>query len=248
MSDSQFPTDEEIAEALPSEPSDGDDGDLSGMGSEGVPPELPDEYTIGDQVFSREAVEDRMTRWDRMEGAHTRRSQELADERRRLAEREEALARREAELSTSRGHADDDDDPVNQILTRLERIENREVHRDESRERAERKKAAIMQHSGRPLFNYDQIEEYCDRNGLDPEKHSGIAYNALYDRRVGESIGEQNARHRIAIPVMGSTPSGMSPGFTRLGEVPQRGGSQRPVEETSWEELDQMSVADEDIG
>jgi len=242
MSNFEFDSDEEVASgALPLD--DPSEENLSPSRSESEPPEDPDEFIIGGQAYPREAVEDKMERWDKMEAAHTRRSQEVAEARREMARREAILQEREERLERgAAGYGEEETDVASEILKRLSRMEQRFETGDRASQERQEMEAAVASQLGRPLADRDELMEFMGRNELRPDQ-APFAYSALYGQRVGETVGEQRARHRLELPVMGSNgPHGVSPGFTGHGEVPQR---ERPdVGNLSWEELERHATED----
>lgn len=249
MSDTQFPTDEptgapsptpSVEEANPSQATD-------------TTPSLPDEIEIGGQMFSREEVEGTIEDWGKMQAAHTQRSQEVAEQRRALEQREAEIARRESEMSNGRSNQVEDEDPdlAQQLLGEIREIKGAQTRMEErysqSMAQVERQsdmEKAVGAFKGKPLFNDEEMHTFMDSNSMGPEQ-AGVAYQALYGRRIGQSVGETLAASRRVEPVMGSTgPTGVSPGFTSVQDAPT---PPVPVSDTSWEEFERQAAEDPGI-
>ena len=246
MSDNQIPTDElEYTPSVEDENPSVEDA-----------PRLPDELEIGGRAFRREEVEDVLENfgtWREMQAAHTRRSQAVADERRELERLREEMSMKTEQVANERSsYGDDDsDDLVNRLLQGQSEIQKRldaqEQRYNQSMAEVQREnemEGAMDKLRGKPNFDEREVRDYMETYNLGPSQ-AGVAYQAVAGYRVGQEYGEKMAASRYRAPVMGSTPGGVSPGFTS----PQEAVPQRPkVGDTSWEDFERMAVDDDGIG
>ena len=253
MSDNQFPTDEPFEDESSQETSLEETNPSQDSG-----PRLPEEVKIGDQVYRREEVEEVFREfggdWRKMQAAHTNRSKAIAAERRELEQMKEKLAAKEAELSQARsktGYEDDETDVVQQLIRGQKEIaeklalqEQRYQSTMQEIETQEKWDKAFDRLKTAPLAKRDEIKSFLDARGLGPE-HVDLAYTQLYGQRVWEAVGEARAAERFRAPVLGSTGAGgISTEFTSAREASGR----KPIGQTSWEDLERMSVEDTGVG
>ena len=209
------------------------------------------EFTIGEKTYNLDEIKDVIEHhgtWNDMQAAHTQRSQALADERRAFEkEREEWQSRRQQQPQ----QADEDDDVVSrlvhtnqEILKRLDQQDQRDNDAVAQAQREDQMESSMAPYRNKPLFDEAVIRTYLDNNGLD-HRHVGVAYNALFGYRLGESVGETKASNRYRAPVLGSTPSGISPGWTSPSDAP----AARPsISETSWQDIERAAAEDQQVG
>jgi hypothetical protein len=187
----------------------------------------------------------------------------LAEERRALeAERELLLAEAEAKRSAVSG-----DDPWNEVeeinsgLARVLRGLDSKINEVSQTFKSQQERAAqaadedarlsraLAAYADKPGFDRRAILEFCQENALEPENHPehiGVAYRAINGFNHGRLLGERAAVARGANvpPVMGASPSSVSPGFTHPTGIP---GADRPIEEVSWSDLARAAEADPEI-
>lgn len=214
--------------------------------------ELPPELEIGGRTYSVQEIEEFVNGGKGMKPVLTKKTQEYSEQRRAWEAKEAEYRERIEELQAaqqSQGQEFEYEDPASQRLSkieamlaqdRLERLQARQVA-----EAASLKDDAIASMSDRPHFNHDEIANYMDHNGLGPQ-HAEIAYRALYGTLVGQSLGERLAAQRgvQAPPVLGSSQSRVSPGWTSPHDVP---GAHQSVENMSWRDLAEAAANDPDM-
>lgn len=245
MSDSQFPTDEEVAANVPDLPSVED-----ASPSQDESQELPDEWEYDGRKFSREEVEgvlENFGNWQEMQAAHTRRSQELAENRREADRIREEYEAKLAEIQAGRSNQpdySDEPDVANQILEEMKQIHKRldtqdkrynDAMADVQKEDAWEKSLNPLRKY--PLFDENQIRSTAESRGLGPES-ADLLYQALVGHRLGEMKGEASAASRYRVPVLGST----GPGGASLGMADTT--PQVPISQTSWEDLENQAYED----
>lgn len=231
-------------------------------------PPAPVGYEIGGKTYTREQLEEAIQGGLR-QADYTRKTQEVAQERRSLRDEYERLEAEKAklrdELKAISPQGDDpefasfaeENAPLANYLQRLDqRSQKIERHIEEqARERAQQaaiarihadREASLsrMESAGPPLFNRDQMREYMVQNDLRPDQVH-IAYSALYGSELGRRVGEQEAMHRgaTAQPYMGAGQTRVSPAFTGPHDLP--GGPK--IEGQSWEAVMKQALADPEI-
>jgi hypothetical protein len=110
----------------------------------------------------------------------------------------------------------------------------------EAQEREDKMEAALDQWSKQPFAVRKDLQSYMEQNGLPPDK-AEIAYRALYGYRLGETAKEVAMRKRGADAPPPMKGGGIGITQSAAGDVP---GVQRPIAETSWQEIRNRAIAD----
>lgn len=237
------------------------------------PQGLPDTVEIEGRKYRWDEVEEMVTNFRGMQDAHTKRSQNLAEER-RLAQAELDAARRELEELRRERNADrsnrrpeppideifgeptDDVEELNRRLGHVAReitrvssmIEDDRKARDEGIRKIHAEDAlegALDRFENYPYFNRDEMRNYIKSRGWSSD-HVADAYQALYSYRLGVRRGERDAVTRGASrpTVMGAGQSSVSPGFTSPSEVP---GIDQQYQNLTMRQLRDLAMQDPEI-
>jgi hypothetical protein len=189
--------------------------------------------------------------WKNAQASITRRNQQDAEQRREVerlkAEYEEKIAGLQDRNTVS---TQEDYDDVTRIENRLNSIEGmiRPFVEEQARARQELQREsaydqALAPFANKPLANLNEMRQYLESKNLGPE-YAEDAYIRLYGYDLGQMRGSMEAKQRQAAPVLGSTGYGASTGWTSPSDAR---GSQRPMSETSVEDLVRQALNDPDI-
>ena len=189
--------------------------------------------------------------WKAASKGINQRNQELAAERREVeamkAELRDKLAAIQDKSTVS---TPEDYDDVTRIENRLNSIEGmiRPWVEEQASAKAELQREsafeqALAPYAKKPLANLAEMRQYLEAKGRGPDDVED-AYIRLYGYELGQMRGVHDAKARSVAPVLGSSGYGASPGWTGLADVR---GAQKPMSETSVEELVQQAMNDPDI-
>ena len=219
-----------------------------------VPDPVEDSFEWNGEQYDKDSVMEvveNFGNWKNAQASITRRNQTDAEQRREVdrlkAEYEEKIAGLQDRSTVS---TQEDIDDVTRIENRLNSIEGMIrpfVERSAAAEAELQKESAYDQalapFASKPLANVQEMRKYLESKNLGPE-FAEDAYIRLYGYELGQMRGTYDAKARAQAPVMGSTGYGASPGWNGPSDVR---GAQKPMSETSVEELVQQAMNDPDI-
>lgn len=213
-------------------------------------------FKLGEKEYTAGELQEAL-RGGLREADYTRKTQQVAEERRRLEEFEAELEERAAELERAavlRPDATEDDDPWVQRFTTLEsKLEgiNRALTAKEQSDAKEREVASQMEAieaslhalANKPGFDRQEVLQTMQEYGWQRPEDVAAAYRIVAGPKIAQSMAERAATSRGAgePPPMGATGFPMTTPFSSPGEAAP---GQFDASKVGWHDLKRMAMED----